>query len=582
MKQELILHRTYGNYAYIVGHNEAEILLQVGKNDFKKVEIIYFDQYLIHREDMEAGQKEMKEVAQTKYCSYYRARVKPPRNRLGYYFKLTSNDGSIVFFNEMGCVEQAEPKDLKNFFISYLNYEDCVHVPEWAKDSVCYQIFPDSFSTDEGKVTSKPPVNQYELRGGTLKGIIKRLDYLKDLGITAIYTTPIFKANTSHRYETVDYMEIDPRLGTKEDFKELVESAHERGIKVILDAVFNHTSSHFFAFEDVLKNQEKSRYKEWYYINEFPISREDDPLKYETFASVSDMPKLNTHNKEVEEYLLSVVSYWTESFNIDGWRLDVANEIGLTFWRKFREVVKGINKEAIIIGESWNDSYRYLQGDTFDSVMNYPLRTWLFGLLHKYSLDRSLDQYQIDIPKFQNKYEEFKISYPKPITDVLLNLVGSHDVARIRSCFEDERVIHLITAIQLTLSGFPCIYYGDEIGLGKGSDSNSLEGNRVAMCWDEEQNMEVYNYFKKLIQLRHEHVALRRGDLTFLDTNNSSVLAYKKYTEEETLIVIANVTDKSESYVIEESNEIQEQLYGETQVDKGYLQSFEVKIIKVN
>ncbi|MCT4543783.1 MAG: alpha-glycosidase [Vallitalea sp.] len=581
MKQELIIHRSCGNYAYIVGHNEAEILLQVGKDDFKKVEIIYFDQYLIHEiKDMEVGQKEMKEVAQTEYCSYYRVRVKPPRNRLGYYFKLTSNDGSVTFFNEMGCVEQADSKDLKNFFISYLNQEDCVQVPEWAKDGVCYQIFPDSFSTDDGKVSSKTPESQYELRGGTLKGITKRLDYLKDLGITAIYTTPIFKANTSHRYETVDYMEIDPRLGTKEDFKTLVDCAHQRGIKVILDAVFNHTSSHFFAFEDVLENQEKSIYKEWYYINEFPISRKDYPLKYETFASVADMPKLNTHNSEVEEYLLDVVAYWTKNFNIDGWRLDVANEIGLTFWRKFREIVKQINPEAIIIGESWNDSYRYLQGDTFDSVMNYPLRTWLFGLLAKYSLDRSLDQYQIDIIKFQNKYEEFTIRYPKPIFDVLLNLMGSHDVPRIRTYFEDERIIHLITAMQLTLSGFPCIYYGDEIGLGKITNCN-LEGNRVAMCWDKEQNIEVFNYYKHLIQLRHEHVALRRGDLEFLETTNSSVLAYKKYTKKEAIIVIANVSDRREKYVIEESSETQVQLYGETPLDKTYLEAFEVKIIKI-
>src|SRR5699024_5658775 len=202
-------------------------------------------------------------------------------------------------------------------------------------------------------------------------GIIKHLDYLVDLGINGIYFTPIFKAHSNHKYDTIDYMEIDPQFGDKSTFKELVKACHEKGIRIMLDAVFNHSGYYFSQFQDVLEKGENSKYKNWFHIKDFPIQTDPVP-NFDSFAFTSHMPKLNTEHPDVKQYLLDVATYWIKEFDIDGWRLDVANEVDHQFWREFRTAVKSVKQDVYILGEIWHDSMPWLQGDQFDAVMNYP------------------------------------------------------------------------------------------------------------------------------------------------------------------------------------------------------------------
>ncbi|GIQ62169.1 hypothetical protein PACILC2_07370 [Paenibacillus cisolokensis] len=202
--------------------------------------------------------------------------------------------------------------------------------------------------------------------------MIDRLDYLTELGVNAIYFTPVFEATTNHKYDTSDYFRVDPHFGTNETLKTLVRECHARGIRVLLDAVFNHSGRQFAPFVDVIEKGEESLYKDWFHVRKWPLRIEDGVPTYETFAFEPIMPKLNTSNPEVRDYLLKVASYWMDEIGIDGWRLDVANEVDHQFWREFRQTVKKANPDAYILGEIMHDAMPWLQGDQFDAVMNYP------------------------------------------------------------------------------------------------------------------------------------------------------------------------------------------------------------------
>ena len=207
--------------------------------------------------------------------------------------------------------------------------------------------------------------------GGDLLGIIKKLNYLEDLGIKGIYLTPIFESVSNHKYDTTDYMKVDKYFGDESILRELITECHKRGIKIVLDAVFNHCGIGFAPFQDVIEKGRESEYFEWFYIDGDKVLF--DPINFQAFGFVPYMPKMNTSNPGVKAYLYEVIKYWTEEFDIDGWRLDVSDELDHEFWRGFRKLVKSINPQAIIIGENWHNAYNWLMGDQFDSVMNYSL-----------------------------------------------------------------------------------------------------------------------------------------------------------------------------------------------------------------
>ena len=359
--------------------------------------------------------------------------------------------------------------------------------PTWTKDAIFYQIFPD---------------RRENMFGGNLAGIVDKLEYIASLGVNAIYLCPIFKSNSNHRYHTVDYFEIDPVLGTLKDFDRLVKKAHKLGLRVILDGVFNHCSRGFFQFNSLMELGKNSPYVDWFHVHGWPLHAYSGKPNYDCWWGFPALPKFNTDNPDVREYLFSVGEYWMKR-GIDGWRLDVPNEIDDdSFWQEFRRRIKAINPEAYIVGEIWDEPSRWLKGDQFDGVMNYPLRRAVLSFL--------FDEKPINLAEFAKRLRE---AFPAGRFGVPMNLLGSHDTIRLASlpCSNLQRV-KLALAILFFLPGAPCIYYGDEIGMEGGKDPD----NRRTFPWNmlsDGRRSPVFRFLNELITLRNEERVLRDGKL---------------------------------------------------------------------
>ena len=417
------------------------------------------------------------------------------------------------------------------------------NIPAWVKNAIFYQIFPDRFYNGDQKNDpeiiqtwgSKP--NLWGFQGGDLAGIIEKINYLVDLGINAIYLNPIFKSASNHRYDTIDYFEIDPKLGDLETFHQLIEIAHKHEIKIILDGVFNHTGRGFFAFNDLLENGEHSPFRYWYHIYHFPIDAYS-PGKAQDYAAwwgLKNLPKLNTDHPPVREYLLKVAKYWLEQ-GADGWRLDVPNEIDdESFWFEFQDVVRKTNPNAYICGEIWEADTTWIENGHFDGLMNYPLRNAIIDLLNQKSKPSLFIQHVYNLLE----------NYPKQNRFAMFNLLGSHDTERIRTIFNDDfDLIELAYLIIFTFIGAPVIYYGDEVGVRGGKDPEC----RRAFPWDEDQWEIGLTYkIKKLIQLRRIFPALRIGEFIPLNCDDQKgIVTYARYFEKNVFIVAINLSDKKQ------------------------------------
>jgi cyclomaltodextrinase / maltogenic alpha-amylase / neopullulanase len=381
-------------------------------------------------------------------------------------------------------------------------------VPYWVEDAVFYKIFPDRFANGDPEhiMESTLPWDAaptlYGFQGGDLRGVIRKLDYLLDLGINAIYFNPIFQATSTHRYNTSDYFKIDSKLGDLRDFQALLSVAHQNGVRVILDGVFNHCGRGFFAFNDLLENQEHSPYKDWFHVNRFPV-RAYSPGEAEDFQAwwgYKNLPKLNTANPAVRKYILNVARYWID-LGIDGWRLDVPNEINDDdFWADYRQVVKISNPDAYLLGEIWDGDPHWAGERKFDGLMQYPVREgiikWLTG--------------QETTLQFAERVEKLLTQYPRENVYAMYLLLGSHDTERILTLLNnDVAKVKLAFLFQFAYPGAPAVYYGDEIGMEGGKDP----GCRRTFYWDPTcWKQDLRHWVKQLIQLRKSHPALRRGE----------------------------------------------------------------------
>lgn len=405
--------------------------------------------------------------------------------------------------------------------------------PAWTKDAIFYQIFPDRFCRSArykavGKFVewgSRP--TRENMFGGNLAGIEDHLDYIAGLGVNALYLCPIFKSNSNHRYHTVDYFEIDPVLGTLEDFDRLVKKAHKLGLRVILDGVFNHCSRGFFQFNSLMELGENSPYVDWFHVKGWPLNAYTDKPNYECWWNYPALPKFNTDCPDVREYLFSVGEYWMKR-GIDGWRLDVPNEIDDdSFWQEFRRRVKAINKDAYIVGEIWDEPLRWLKGDQFDGVMNY--------LFRKATMQFLFDEKPISIKEFG---ERMSRAFPENRGDVPMNLLGSHDTTRLMSqpCASLER-IKLAYALMFFLPGAPCIYYGEELSMKGGKDPD----NRRSMPWDKFEKLSkepLYGFLKQMIELRKKNPVLCDGKLEIRYADNGLAIERTLDKKSMTLVVL--------------------------------------------
>ena len=408
-------------------------------------------------------------------------------------------------------------------------------LPAWVRDAIFYQIFPERFAN--GDRSNDPPnvepwggiPKSKNYFGGDLKGIIDHLDYISSLGVNCLYLNPIFWSTSNHKYHAKDFLRIDPQFGDEATFKRLVDDCHARGIRIILDGVFNHTGVDFFAFEDIKKNGATSRYVKWFNVYNFPVGPPSKP-NYECWWGYGDLPKLMTHNPEVREYLFRATEHWMK-LGIDGWRLDVPNEISHPFWVEWRKLVKRLNPEAYIVGEIWDDATPWLNGDQFDAVMNYRFR----GACLDFFINKKISPSQ-----FSAALSTIRNDYPSEVNYALQNLLGSHDTERLLTlCKDDKELMKLAWLFQMTYVGAPMVYYGDEIGMTGGKDP----GCRGTMIWEEgKQDQNLLNTVKQLIAIRNNNPVLHHGDFeVFITDDENTVFGFiRKYGKNSAVVLLNN------------------------------------------
>jgi glycosidase len=449
----------------------------------------------------------------------------PPFKRLKYGFKIKTSSGEY-YFSENGIeLYSAEvvSRSHNHFSFPFVHEVDAPQRPEWVEQTVWYQIFPDRFCRKdysdavlpthiENWETGKPAWNNFF--GGNLPGIREKLPWLAGLGITGLYLTPVFKSPSNHKYNIEDYFAVDPHFGDINELKALVAEAHSLSMRVMLDAVFNHAGDTHPFWLDVLKNQEKSPYKDYFHVRRFPVrapgsSFSNCDLDYHAFAWTPRMPKWNTENPDARKYLLDAAAYWIRECDIDGWRLDVANEVSVDFWKDFSRLAHSLKDDFYILGEIWHDSSPWLNLGLFDSVMNYPLG---FAVSDFFVKKETCPE------SFTGRLFIVLTRYSDLHNRLCFNLLDSHDTDRVLSCAKGDKIaVKNAFTMLFLLPGTPCIYYGTEVGMGGAGDPEC----RRPMLWDEnQQDGELRRFFQDLIAFRSK----------FLPVISNSMLSY--YSED--------------------------------------------------
>lgn len=485
-----------------------------------------------------------------------------------YYFEIIYNSEVIYYGNnenELGGIGKCYRDNPKAYQLTVYKKRE---VPSWYKEGIIYQIFVDRFcnGNDDGKINNPKRnsfiygkwdddpmyikdehgnVVRWDFYGGNLKGVIKKLPYIKSLGASIIYMNPIFEAASCHKYDTGDYEKVDKMFGTEEDFKTLCHEAKKLDIRIILDGVFSHTGSDskyfnkYGNYDSLGAYQSKeSRYYNWYRFYEYPD-------KYESWWGFDNQPNVDELNNDYINYIVkdnkSIISKWM-NLGADGWRLDVADELPDEFIRIIKEKMLNINNDSILIGEVWEDasnkvSYskrrEYFFGDELDSVTNYPLRDAII----KYLIGDISTEY------FANRIMSLYENYPIENFYSNINLLGNHDTERVFTMLgEDKELIRLALAIQMTIPGVPLIYYGDEVGLTGDKDPH----NRKTYPW-ESPDEEVLNMYKCFIDIRNNEEVIKKGDLKFV-SNTEGLLIYKRMYMDEMITIIINPYNRKIDY----------------------------------
>lgn len=559
INREAVLHIPLSNYAFANSEHRLTIRIRTQKDNVSAC-TLYCGDRACPATPVVFEETQMEIKARDELFDYYEATFETPYTRVCYYFKLQnegewtyyyserfSNELAILYFERNVMEERSE-----YYQYPYILRNEIPDVPAWFKKAVVYNIFPDSFVGEEAGSFTQPKEVVLEngkvcrsRLGGTLKEVIKNLDYIQALGVNCIYFNPIFAAGEYHKYDTIDYYHIDPCFGTNEEFKHLVEEIHKREMKIIIDGVFNHCSWEFSAFEDVMEKGENSKYIDWFYDLKFPVRRpqsEKEKPGYACFAYEPKMPKLNTSNEEVQKYFANVGTYWIREYQIDGWRLDVANEIDRNFWRKFREAVKKENKEAILIGEVWENAESWLRGDIFDSTMNYEFRRICRDHIigdHKNALTAA------------RQLEQMRLRYPTNLVNGQLNLLDSHDVPRFLSlCRGDLRKWKLACILLMLFPGVPSLFYGDEQAIS-GMKENEY---RNPMVWG--QNTQLCGFVQKIINIRKEFIEEDTSYEVLWEETNEKRLTFVRDGRKGRLFVSLNVSDMDQEWNRGEKNMI--------------------------
>ena len=527
-------------YAHPLDSTRFVFRLRTAKGDLRRVTFFYADRACMSPELVFSG-ADMPRVRSDLLYDWYEIVLETEWERIAYYFLL--DDGRTKCRYAGDCFEKTEAQIGRSDYFQYpFNHKaDLAAVPDWVGGAVVYNIFPDSFADGKGRIGKAgkkltyggfPCVSEC---GGTVSGIRENLDYIRDLGFNCLYLNPVFAAGAYHKYDLLDYYHIDPCFGTDGDFRALVREAHALGIRIIVDGVFNHVSWHHFSFQDVLKNGKASPYHQWFYSlpEQVTLPEGSEKPAYTCFAYVAGMPKTNTACPSLREYFCDVGRYWIREYGVDGWRLDVANEVDDGFLRCFRQAVKSENPGAVIIGEIWENAEHYMAGDMVDGAMNYDFRRFCI----QYFAEGSLTA-----PEFDLRLSGLLMRYRKQMLPAQLNLLDGHDTSRFLSlCGGDIDRMELAVLFQMTFIGMPCVFYGDE----KGMTGTTEKEYRMPMQWSGRSPLsEIY---RKLIALRKNHKALTHG--TFETEEAAGMLfRYAREWEGERIGIAVNPGDSPAAF----------------------------------
>ena len=480
-------------YAFALDDTHYIFRLRTGKGEAESVRFYYADRAVMTPK-LQFAPLPMEKFRTDRYFDWYEIRLETRFERIAYYFELQNGVETLFYYGD--CYEMAGTPTRADYFQLPFNHRaDRFAAPAWTRDAVVYNIFPDSFAAGKRLAPNGAP----PCRGGTVRGVTENLDYIASLGFNCIYLNPIFAARSYHRYDTLDYYRIDPHMGAEDDLRDLVRRAHALGIRVILDGVFNHVSSDHPFFRDVLEKGRASRYYSCFYaLPETPrLPAAGELPGYTCFSYVADMPKTNTADPFLRQYFCDVGANWVRKFDVDGWRLDVANELDDGFLRAFRASVKAAKSDALIVGEVWENAAHYLGGDMLDSAMNYDFRRYC---------RRFFAEQTVDAETFDTNVSTLLLRYNENALFAQLNLLDSHDVSRFLSlCGGKTERMELAVLLQMTFPGMPCVFYGDEKGLCGESEPEY----RRPMAWDASSPLE--EVYRRMIALRKTHQALRYG-----------------------------------------------------------------------
>ena len=519
MNIQAIYHRPESNYCFATDDKTIVLRIRFAKGEqICKLSVLYNTKYHIAQQQFK---QEMQLIASDAQFDYYKATLRLGDPRLSYLFYF-EYDNEPYYFCEDGLVStyNFNLAYFNSFQFAYINDDDVIQNVGWLNNAVFYQIFVDRFCKSDKTIGVKSKINAgwdelptpTSFYGGNLDGITEKLDYINGLGATAIYLTPIFKSNSNHKYDTIDFYCIDESFGNKESLKRLVEKAHEKGMRVVLDAVFNHVSHDFARFKDVMKKGKKSKYFDWFVIDGEKVRQ--NPPNYACFGDCEYMPKLNTCNKEVQKYLIDVMTYWMKECDVDGWRLDVSDEISHGFWRKAREAVKSQKTDSVLIGENWHNSESFLRGDQFDSIMNYALTKRMMD----FWVDESIDEKQL-----ADQLNSLYMRYSDVTNNMMFNLLDSHDTARFFTKVNKDRNRLLCAIATLVfLPGSFNLYYGTDVLLEGEYDPDC----RRTFDFSRLQEKDVIDFqisLKEVLKLKRQP-AIKNGKLKIYSKNDAVVI----------------------------------------------------------
>ena len=527
-------------------------------------------------EDEDFRPVELRKYAETDRFIFWGVQVEFRSQIAKFSFAASTDDNLNLYFGTSGIANFISPSEKWIYDSSTFMRHT---IPDWVYGGVMYQIFPERFSNGDSTINPKNLVDwnstptRLGFHGGDLIGVLNNLDHIESLGVNILYLNPIFLSSSTHKYDAWDHFKVDPTLGGDDALKDLINECHNRDMKVVLDCSLNHVHPRHFAFQDLIQNGENSKYKEWFTVFDYPvrfihrphlyantykvgwdgnqeeykqyldktfeetkvpveIKDDDGPIVEPSFKAwwgVPDMPKINFESKEARQWALDVTKYWIENFDIDGWRMDVAKELDFSFWKEFRDIAHGANKDTLLISEIFGDTSQWLQGDRFDGTMNYSFRE---------SMTDYFATKRITNKEFADSLANLYSMYSFEALSSCQNLLSSHDVKRfLNRCGNEKDGMLGAIFLQATFPGIAGIYYGDEIGLGGADDPF----NREPFPWDDKKswNLEILDHLKNLMKIKREHSIFKYGRFELLNEHNDFV-AFRRILKDESMLCIIN------------------------------------------